>query len=255
MMFYERPVPLDRDSHARLRVRGGGFGHAARTNSSPLLGAEIVPASRSFPILFVDIGGGQLFPIALLGLRAGQNLFVDADGGWEDGRHIPAFVRRYPFVLSGDMTVCIDEHFPGFSTESGEPLFLPDGTNTPLLDHAISFLQGFHEAVAQTDAFVARLNDLDLLMPVTLNVVPEAGEPYRLDGLRMVDGERLGALDGAAVLRLFRAGEMAWIHAHLASLAGIEDLNRRSNARARVAPSTTDTLTEAAAATDAAKED
>ncbi len=41
-------------------------------------------------------------PLALLGLRNTENLFVDNEGKWKEGIYIPAFFRRYPFVLADD---------------------------------------------------------------------------------------------------------------------------------------------------------
>lgn len=252
MMFYERLAPLNRDVHARLKLRATGFTFAAKTNSAPLLAVELPEAARSFPILFVDIGQEQIFPIALLGLRRNQNLFVDSAGVWEAGRYVPAFVRRYPFVLSNDLTVCIDENFEGLSEEDGEPLFTDAGENTPQLEHALAFLRGFHDEVDRTHALVKTLQALDLLKPVGLNVVPESGAEYRIDGLLVVDAEKLAALDDAEALKLFRSGELAWIQAHIGSLGGLDELNRRSESRERIAPadqgSTAEPVAEAAMA-------
>lgn len=231
LLFYERLTPLNRDAHARLRLRAAGFVFAARTNSTPLLAVEIAEAARSFPVLFADIGQGQVFPIALLGLRNAENLFVDAEGAWEADCYVPAFVRRYPFVLTSDMTVLIDESYPGLNETDGEPLFQEDGSNSPQLEHTLSFLRGFHDEVERTQTLVATLAELDLLKPVSLNVVPQAGDSYRLDGLQVVDSEKLAALGDEAVLRLFRSGELAAVQAHIVSLGGLDALNRRSAAR------------------------
>ena len=49
----------------------------------------------------------------MLGVNNEENLFVDADGAFDYRAYIPAYVRRYPFVLANDetqdrMIVCID---------------------------------------------------------------------------------------------------------------------------------------------------
>lgn len=231
MMFYERVVPLNRHVHARLRIRTDGFTFAARTNSVPLLAVELPNAAASFPILFTDIGQAQVFPIALLGLRAGQNLFVDPHGQWDPGRHVPAFVRGYPFALSADQTVCVDANFAGFNETAGEPLFTDAGENTPQLDHALAFLQSFHDEAERTHAFVAELQALELLAPVSLAVTSGEAADYRIDGLLMVDAARLAALEDAQVVQLFRSGALAQVHAHLASLGGLDALKQRDEAR------------------------
>src|SRR3546814_17461453 len=55
-------------------------------------------------------------------LRQNENLFVDASGQWAPDTYIPAFVRRYLFVLAekpaakegDDFTVFLDEQYEGF---------------------------------------------------------------------------------------------------------------------------------------------
>lgn len=241
MLFYERLVPLNRDLHAKLKVRGGSFSYAARTNSSPLLMAEMDDAARNYPILFISIGQSQIFPIALLGLRDAENLYVAPDGGWEEGAYVPAFVRRYPFVLTADMTVCIDEAFGGFDSEDGEPLFDEQGENAPSLQHAVSFLLNFHEEAERTRAFVSALQEHELLTPVSLNVVPADGSPaYRIDELQTIDETALAALSDEAVVTLMRSGVLAAAHAQKVSLKGLGELNRRSGSRMSAMPAPAD---------------
>ena len=59
----------------------------------PLAGVEFFQAARHYPILFVG-EGANASPIALLGLKPGQNGFVDATGQWQRAAYVPAFVRR-----------------------------------------------------------------------------------------------------------------------------------------------------------------
>ena len=232
LLFYDRLMPLNRDTHAELRLRSGDFRFAATTNSVPLLATEMFEASRSYPIVFIDIGQGEIFPIALLGLRNGENLFIGTDGRWETGHYVPAFVRRYPFVLSNDKTVLIDENCHGLSQSDGERLFTDDGANTPLLETTLAFLRGFQDEVAHTQKFIAALDEFGLLKSVSLRVEPVAGAPSAIDGLMIVDEHRLRSLKDKVVAKLFRSGELAAIHAHLASLTGLAELNRRHQGRA-----------------------
>jgi SapC len=57
---------------------------------------------------------------------------VDSNGAWS-GSYIPAFVRRYPFML-GEMgndrsVACIDEKYEGLNPTIGERLFTEDGAD------------------------------------------------------------------------------------------------------------------------------
>src|SRR5690554_1824054 len=121
MLIYNKIIPLNREQHRDLCIRPGAekAGFSRTTHFVPLAGPEFIQTARDMPIFFAkDAGGG---PIALLGLREKENLFLEQDGAWRGGVYAPAFIRRYPFVLaSGDdqdqVTVCIDETFSGFVT-------------------------------------------------------------------------------------------------------------------------------------------
>ena len=127
VVYYEKPVLLHRDSHRRVKVaRSASFAFARKANSMYLAGAEFSEAGKEYAIVFTRVNGKKVVPVAMLGLRARENLFVDAQSRWTS-TYVPAFVRRYPFVLSelqgGQLGVCIDEAYTGFNDPSGEPLF------------------------------------------------------------------------------------------------------------------------------------
>jgi len=233
LMFYENVIPLNRDQHRGLRLKraAGDCSFAAAAGFVPLAGVEFVQSARDYPILVS--GGEQDFaPVALLGLVQGSNLFVDHTGQWAGGCYVPAFVRRYPFVLarSGDddkYTVCIDDKYKGFDNADGEPLFLDDGTESALLRESIAFLQGFLAEMERTRAFMRRLDELGLLVTRDMQLTDAAGKSFLLRGFRVVDDTRLGALDDAVVLEFHKAGYWPWIYAHLSSLGNIARLQAR----------------------------
>lgn len=232
MLLYERIVPLNRDRHRHLRLSHseGDAGFARGTHYVPLAGTEFYAACRDYPILFA--GGEQGGPIALLGLREGENLFVDEAGRWDDQRYVPAFVRRYPFVLAqGDdgeqFTVCFDEAHGGFNSESGEALFDQEGAHTPFLERVIEFLRRYRAEMLQTDRLVKRLEELELLVEQNLQVTTPGGSRFALQGFRVVDEQRLGQLADGKVGELLREGYLGWIHAHLVSLNNLARLAPR----------------------------
>lgn len=236
MLFYEKPVILNREAHKTLRLSGpADFRFAADTNSVPLAGAEIYDAAMHYPIVFAGPQESDLMPVALLGLQQNRNLFVGGDGRWEGG-YLPAFVRGYPFLLArgdapeegqGEFLVCIDEAYPGLGSEAGEPLFDEDGKETPVLQRSLDLLLDLQGQMRRTRDFVERLQQLNLLKEMTLQVLPEGGDPLVLQGMRVVDEQRLQALDAAEVEALFRNGELGWIYAHLLSLRNVGALSRR----------------------------
>src|SRR5437773_2591744 len=95
-LFYRRPRVLQPALHGSLSLKDGpDLGYAKQANAVPLLAAEMAAACRHLPIVFTD--GINPQPVAVLGLREQQNLFVDAQGHWLPGAYVPAYVRRYPF--------------------------------------------------------------------------------------------------------------------------------------------------------------
>jgi hypothetical protein len=233
MIFYERVVALNDQTHAKLRVRPAtSFAYAARTNSVPLLSSEFFECAREYPIVFAR---GEAGPVAaaLLGLREAENLYVDEDGKW-DARYVPAFVRRYPFVpgkgAQGELLVCIDEASQCFDADEGEPLFL-DGKPTPQLDYAMKFLAEFHQAATTTELLGRRLQDLGVLRQADSVAQLSDGTQFRLNGLNVVDESKLRALDRDVVQELFVSGGLAVIYAHLMSLGNLGMLVDRLSQR------------------------
>jgi hypothetical protein len=236
MMFYERVVALNDQTHAKLKVRPAtSFAYAAGTNSVPLLASEFFEAAREYPIVFASGEAGPV-PAALLGLREAENLYVDHNGKW-DARYVPAFVRRYPFVpgkgAQGDLLVCIDEASRCFDTDEGEALFVA-GKPSAQLEHAIKFLTEFHQAAASTELLGHRLQDLGLLRQADSVAQLNDGSQFRLNGLHVVDEAKLRALDRDTVQELFANGTLAVVYAHLMSLGNLGALVDRLGRRGTV---------------------
>lgn len=230
LLFYDHPVALNSKTHLNLRIKASdeGLKFSRQTNSVLLAGIEFPEACKHFPIVFAKGAGEQVLPVVLLGFRDLENLFVDAAGKWT-GEYVPAYIRRYPFVLARgaagqDLTVCIDESYPGFGADEGQPLFNAKGEATEYLNGVLAFLQDYQAQIQRTEMFLQTLREFDLLMDVAANVSLPSGERYSMAGLRMVDERKLQALPDEKVMRLFRSGELAWIYSHLLSMGNFNRL-------------------------------
>src|ERR1700678_1564922 len=86
LLLYTQPEPLSRETHAKIGLRRveKPFGFAANTNVVPLTVTEFSMATLSYPIIFA---GERRQPLAVLGVGAGSNLFIDQDGGYEMGAY------------------------------------------------------------------------------------------------------------------------------------------------------------------------
>lgn len=245
IVFYERPVPLNRNDHKDLRLKAvPNLKFAMRAHSVPMIGNEFAMAARDIPIFFAGNSAAEAGPIALLGLRENENLYLDQDGQWDANVYVPAFVRRYPFVLAekpegeegDDFTVFLDEAYEGFNTSEGERLFKEDGTDGEMLTNAVRFLGEFQQGVARTRWFLEQLNKHDLLEPRNVQLrkgsAEDANAPsINLNGLFVINEEKLRALDEKTAKEFLHEGVFGWIFAHLLSLANIDRLARKLEVR------------------------
>jgi len=227
-LFYKSPVALNKDAHADMTVSPSpdGYKFAASTQSIILATVEFFDAGRQFPIIFSPVADGTLLPVALLGLEQNENLFVDAEGAWK-APYIPAYIRRYPFITTdgaeGQTTVCFDEAFDGFNREGGLPLF-EDGEPTEKTKEIQAFLQDYLIQIQQTKAFGALLLEAGLLKQIDAQANFEDGRSYPLNGMLVVDEQKLTQLPDAEIIKLFRGGALALVYAHLLSLRNFTTL-------------------------------
>jgi len=221
LLIYERAVPVSPKAHADVSVKAGGdYGFAKNVNSVPLMAAEFDFACAEYAIVFAG-EGKDVTPVALLGVRDNENLYVDEHGAWT-AKYIPAFVRRYPFVFSsgnGDiLTLCLDEDFPGVNRKGhGERLFDAGGERTQYLQGVLGFLQAYQAQFEATRAFCQRLIDLNLLEAMQAQFTLKGGQKITLGGFMSINRDRFRALSSDALARLFAAGDLDLIYAHFHS--------------------------------------
>ena len=230
LVYYEKPVLLDRAKHRRRRIRpSASFAFARKANSLYLAAAEFAEACKEYAIVFTR-GSNGVIPVVMLGLRSRENLFVAEDGSWE-GRYVPAFVRRYPFVLAAlpgqSLAVCIDEAYEGVNEVEGEPLFDAQGQDTPFLRNALDFLTACQREHVRTEAFCQRLDEAGLLTEMNARADMVDGRSFAIQGLLVVDEKKLLALPDASALGLFRSGELNLVAMHLLSLSNMQQLVAR----------------------------
>jgi hypothetical protein len=227
-MFYDKPVLLNRETHKTKKIApSADYAFASKANSLYMAGVEFTEACKEYPIVFTQAADGKTVPVVVLGLREGENLFVGADGKW-GATYVPAFVRRYPFVLAQlegqQMGVCIDEGYSGLNETQGEALFDSKGNNTPFLQNALDFLNRYQVEHLRTDRFCQRLKDHGLLMEMNAKADLVDGTSFMVNGLLVVDERKLLQLSDAQALEVFRAGELSWVYAHLVSLSNLNRL-------------------------------
>jgi hypothetical protein len=225
-LFYNAVEPLNATQHGTMKVRTIlRMPQVARTHALPVTVDEFTLVQRHYPIVF-SVGENSI-PIALMGLNEGVNVFLDDDGRAIDANiYIPAYIRRYPFLLarlrpdSDELSLCFDPTANAVGDfDEGQPLF--DGENPSEATKAIlQFCEQFEAAGQRTAAFMEELNKADLLMDGEVAIQPEGFEqPFVYRGFRMIDEEKLRNLRGDELRKLNQNGILPLLYAHLFSLS------------------------------------
>jgi hypothetical protein len=236
-LFYKKIVPLNKEQHKALYVEPvDGYAFAAETNSLYIAAIEFIKSLADYVIVFGKDAEDNVYPVVLLGLKANQNLYVDKKGQWNAG-YIPAYARRYPFILAapegnqGNFTVCIDEGFSGFNTaKEGQVLFDKKGKESAILKQAVDFLQDYQKNVQITTAFCNNLKTLDLLEPMQANVEMKTGDKFAIGGFLCISRAKLKALKPEKLTELVKSDQMELIFAHLLSLNNVNKLMQKVTA-------------------------
>jgi len=225
-----RPALLDNVSHRDLRLQtrldpAWGDGSCA----VPTVPGEFRLLQAHFPIVFESVASPLRFqPLALLGLERSCNTFVGAEG-WTV-THLPWALERQPLMVGKDgedWLVHVDLDSPRLSTEEGEPLFLPQGGQSPVLERRVSALQALHEGMQTLPGFIQALLRHELLEPMVLELPQADGSVRRLKAHHVIHEERLAALSGSAVAELHEAGHWLPIAMAVASLSHLPELIER----------------------------
>lgn len=229
-LFFKDLVPLSSVEHATWKARPiESAPWLIDQHAVPLTVDEFSNAQRNYPIIFS--AGDAPVPLALMGLNEGVNVFMGEDGRFSEQVYVPAYVRRYPFMLaklrpdSEDLSVCFDPTAGAIGEfEEGDALFA-DGQPTEATKQILGFCEQFEQAGQRTTAFMKELVDNDLLMDGEMSVQPDPEKPpfiYR--GFQMVNEDKLRELRGDQLRKMNQSGFLPLVYAHLFSLSVMRDV-------------------------------
>lgn len=233
VLFYKNPEPLTPEQHGKLGVRkvDHPLSFVAQAHIIPVTVTEFAPASLSYPVIF--IGDEVKTPLAVMGLRSGENLFANEHGDLRSDAYVPAFVRRYPFVYANDqssdrMILCIDRGAE-FVGETYDVPFFENGKPSEYTTQAMQFCNDFETERQRTTSFMALLSELDLLDRREATFVPRNPDgttepPQKIADYWAVSEEKLAKLSPEKLAELRNNGALGQIYAHLTSLLGWDRL-------------------------------
>lgn len=241
-LFYKDLLPLNSRDHATWKAGTlDSAAYLAATHAVPLTSDEFVDAQRYFPIVFTS--GENPLPIALFGLNEGVNTFVGDDMKVNEAIYLPAYVRRYPFILAKlqqgveDMSLCFDPSVGVIGAhDEGLALFDDAGQPTEYTQGVLEFCRRFEEAGQRTKQFMDEIAKLDIMIDgeiaITRNDMPD--KPFVYRGFRMVDENKLRELPAETLDGLSKNGILMLIYAHLFSLNLMRLIFERQLAQGRV---------------------
>jgi hypothetical protein len=240
-MFFKDLVPLSTSLHKDWKLQTQDKApFLIGQHAIPVTIDEFILASRFYPIVFSS--GATPVPLALMGLNEGVNVFVDGEGKLSKPVYVPAYIRRYPFLLARlregaeEMSLCFDPSAPGVGADvDGMPLF--DGDQpSQTTQEILNFCEQFETAGQRTQAFVDEVLKLDILMDGEVAIQPDGAEqPYIYRGFKMIDEEKLKELRGDTLRKISQNGILPLLYAHLFSLQLMREIFAEQMAAGQIA--------------------
>jgi len=224
-LFYNDLMPLNSRDHGTWHARSVEKASWVGTQHAiPLTVDEFAQAQRDFPIVFS--AGDNPVPLALMGLNEGINVYFDDEGTPLDDVYVPAYIRRYPFLLARlkpdaeEMSLCFDPSCDVLGEfDEGQALFA-DGEPSEHTKGLLQFCEQFEQAGARTQAFIEEIDKAGLLMDgeVAIQQNDKPDQPYVYRGFKMINQDKLREVEAETIKRWNEIGLLPLIYAHLFSL-------------------------------------
>lgn len=233
---YKEVVPYLKTQKVRLLSPGEVPDFVREGNAIPISLTEFQPVVRDYPIVFTGTEGNYA-PVAVLGLKSGENLFYSS-GQWESGVYIPAYARRYPFCMAKvnvnqveqkDRLICVEKTW---IDENGESMFDASGQPSPKWKDLERLLGEYEADLERSREMCSILSDYGLFEPFTMQAnMRNEKQPMQITGMFRVVEKNLENLNAAQLKNLMRKGILPRIYMHLMSLENFGRLLDRRAAR------------------------
>ncbi len=233
-LFYKNPTPLDKQKHVELGLKKEfTFSFTREVNAVPVNLIEMPQICHFYPIAFSPDNSAT--PVAILGLRDNENLFVSEKGEWIEHAYVPAYIRRYPFIFSEipggeQLTLCVDM-VDSVTEESSEQKFFDNGEPSQLAKNALEFCKSYHAAAQQTLEFSQAIADAGLLVEREAQINVGGKARINFSGFKIVDEKKFAEMPDEQFLEWRKKGWLPFIYAHLFSGSQWQRLTRLLNDR------------------------
>ena len=236
-LFYKAPTPLDAKQHGDLALKKNfGFGFTEGVNAVPVNLIEMPQVCHFYPIAFSPDGNAT--PVAILGLRDSENLFLKDENTWLDNTYVPSYIRRYPFIFSempnsDQLTLCVDMDEDIIEKDGEQKFFEADGKPSQLAQNALEFCKSYHAAAQQTMEFSKAIAASGLLVERVAQINLEGNKRISFSGFHIIDEKKFAELDDATFMEWRKKGWLPFIYAHLFSGTQWQRLTALLNANIR----------------------
>lgn len=233
---------LDYQRHGKLRVKQDpGYAHAKDSNIVAIVLAELGDCASNFPLAFLRNPDDQRHTlVALLGLGRGDNVYY-GEQFWSS-THVPLSIQRYPFLIGFDdkatednapLVPCLISDSPLVSEKEGLALYNGEGKDSEYLQGRLRLLRTLWDGEQQTRQFIQRLVELDLFVPLDIELLQQKGEARKVGGLFTIDETKLKALDATQLKSLQDSNFLAPCYLILTSLYQLKHMIRQRNRKGR----------------------
>lgn len=239
-------VLLNNVEHKDLKVDSSlGAEYGDNVNRALAFSTEFGDLQKEYPILFYRDSKSQAFQAhVILGLEKDENLFL-GDQGWL-GNYVPAVLARGPFMIGfqareiegkavNEPVIHIDMDNPRVGAETGQPLFLAYGGDTPYLEKIMQTLQVIHKGTALDESFFATLDSMELFEPVNIEISLSNIANVNLRDYYTINKDKLAQLDAESLEKLNRAGVLSLVFFALVSMGNFNKLIELKNKKMAIA--------------------
>ncbi|MBO9707929.1 MAG: SapC family protein [Caulobacter sp.] len=216
---------LNAQDHGHLRL---GRLPAAAPHFVQVVPSEFVAAAAVCPIFLTkNAETGRFYAGAMFGFEPGENLLGAAGAG--QAVFTPLDLERQGFFATDSGEIAVDLSHPRFSGHQGAALFDVQGQPTSAARRLQHVLAQMRAGVDESERFIQALLARKLVEPIDIELSFDDGKTLSLNGLYTVSLDTLAELDDAAVLELFRQGDLQLIYAMNGSLKHVSALAKLRN--------------------------
>ena len=142
--------------------------------------------------------------------------------------YVPAYVRRYPFILVNDpqqnsLSLAVDLTASNIGESVSGETFYVDGQPADLAKRALQFCVLYQQAALNSAAICQAIGAAGILIERSAEFTLPSGKS-RLTGFMIVDEAAFNQLPDDKILALHKAGALPAIYAHLMSMKAWRNL-------------------------------